>query len=147
MSAREHDEAFQAAHLKAFGYNYAGQQKIEIVNFSVSGFGMIERPTIPKLAADKAAKPPYGTRKVYFGGAFQDTPIYDRSTLAAGFRLDGPAVVEEFGSVIAAGGAGVVIASQSGHRLPALTAEQDKALATTPADELLDLLMLQPDQK
>jgi N-methylhydantoinase A len=92
------NDAFQAAHLKAFGYNYAGQQKIEIVNFSVSGFGMIERPTIPKLAADKTAKPPHGARKVYFGGAFHDTPIYDRSTLAPGFRLQGPAVVEEFGS-------------------------------------------------
>jgi len=39
-------------------------------------------------------------------------------------------VLEEFGNVIAEGGAGVVIASQSGHRLPALTAEQNKALAT-----------------
>jgi NAD(P)-dependent dehydrogenase (short-subunit alcohol dehydrogenase family) len=55
-------------------------------------------------------------------------------------------VLEEFGAVIARGGAGVVIASQSGHRLPALTPEQDKALATTPADELLALPMLQPDQ-
>ncbi len=55
-------------------------------------------------------------------------------------------VLEEFGNVIARGGAGVVIASQSGHRLPALTSEQNKALATTPADELLALPMLQPDQ-
>ena len=55
-------------------------------------------------------------------------------------------VLEEFGSVIARGGAGVVIASQSGHRLGALTPEQNKALATTPADELLALPMLQPDQ-
>ena len=54
-------------------------------------------------------------------------------------------VLEEFGSVIAHGGAGVVIASQSGHRLPALTPEQDRALATTPADELLALPMLQLD--
>jgi NAD(P)-dependent dehydrogenase (short-subunit alcohol dehydrogenase family) len=61
--------------------------------------------------------------------------------------LYGTAVVlEEFGNVIAHGGAGVVIASQSGHRLPALTPEQDKALAMTPADELLALPMLQPDQ-
>jgi NAD(P)-dependent dehydrogenase (short-subunit alcohol dehydrogenase family) len=52
-------------------------------------------------------------------------------------------VLEEFGNVIARGGAGVVIASQSGHRLGALTPEQDKALATTPADELLALPMLQ----
>ena len=55
-------------------------------------------------------------------------------------------VLEEFGNVIAPGGSGVVIASQSGHRLPALTPEQNKALATTPAAELLALPMLQPDQ-
>jgi NAD(P)-dependent dehydrogenase (short-subunit alcohol dehydrogenase family) len=55
-------------------------------------------------------------------------------------------VLEEFGNVIAQGGAGLVIASQSGHRLASLTAEQNKALATTPADELLSLPMLQPDQ-
>ncbi len=61
--------------------------------------------------------------------------------------LYGTAVVlEEFGRVIARGGAGVVIASQSGHRLGALSAEQDKALATTPAEELLALPMLQPDK-
>jgi NAD(P)-dependent dehydrogenase (short-subunit alcohol dehydrogenase family) len=59
--------------------------------------------------------------------------------------LYGTAVLlEEFGNVIARGGAGVVIASQSGHRLGALTPEENKALATTPADELLALPMLQP---
>jgi NAD(P)-dependent dehydrogenase (short-subunit alcohol dehydrogenase family) len=55
-------------------------------------------------------------------------------------------VLEEFGTIIAPGGSAVVIASQSGHRLGALTAEQDAALATTPADELLSLPMLQPGQ-
>ncbi|MDA8332538.1 MAG: SDR family oxidoreductase [Candidatus Dormibacteraeota bacterium] len=55
-------------------------------------------------------------------------------------------VLEEFGNVIASGGSGVVIASQSGHRLGALTADQDAALATTPTDELLTLPMLQPEQ-
>lgn len=52
-------------------------------------------------------------------------------------------VLEEFGNIIARGGAGVVIASQSGHRLPALTPEQNKSLATSPADELLALPFLQ----
>ena len=55
-------------------------------------------------------------------------------------------VLEIFGSVIAAGGAGVVIASQSGHRLPALSAEENMLLATTPVEDLLALRMLQPDQ-
>jgi NAD(P)-dependent dehydrogenase (short-subunit alcohol dehydrogenase family) len=54
-------------------------------------------------------------------------------------------VLEEFGNVIAEGGAGVVIASQSGHRLPGLSAGQNAALATTPAEALLALPMLQPD--
>jgi N-methylhydantoinase A len=91
-------EAFHAAHFKAFGYNYAGRQKVEIVNFCVSGFGTIERPAIPKLAIAAETNPQSGARPVYFGGTFRDTPIYDRAALPAGFRLDGPAVVEEFGS-------------------------------------------------
>jgi N-methylhydantoinase A len=91
-------DAFHAAHFKAFGYNYAGRQKVEIVNFCVSGFGMIERPIIPKLTTPKNAKPGQSTRPVYFSDAFSDTPIYQRSSLPPGFRLDGPAIVEEFGS-------------------------------------------------
>jgi NAD(P)-dependent dehydrogenase (short-subunit alcohol dehydrogenase family) len=55
-------------------------------------------------------------------------------------------VLEEFGNVIARGGAGVVISSQSGHRLPPLTVEQNRALATTPTEELLKLPFLQLDQ-
>ena len=55
-------------------------------------------------------------------------------------------VLEELGNVIAPGGAGVVIASQSGHRLPPLTVEQNKALAITPVEQLLDLPFLQSDQ-
>src|SRR5271157_5897448 len=55
-------------------------------------------------------------------------------------------VLEEFGNVIANGGAGVVIASMSGHRLPGLSTEQNAALALTPVEDLLALPMLQPDQ-
>jgi len=55
-------------------------------------------------------------------------------------------ILEVFGEVMAEGGAGVVIASQSGHRLPPLTTEYNHALATTPVEELLKLPMLQSDQ-
>lgn len=48
-------------------------------------------------------------------------------------------LLEEFGEVMAPGGSGVVISSQSGYRMPALTAEQDALLATAPAEELLSL--------
>lgn len=55
-------------------------------------------------------------------------------------------ILEAFGKVIVKGGSGIVIASQSGHRLGALTAEENKALATTPVEELLALPMLQPSE-
>lgn len=55
-------------------------------------------------------------------------------------------VLELFGNVIAEGGSAVVIASQSGHRLPALTPEENEALATTPTESLLALPMLAPDK-
>jgi NAD(P)-dependent dehydrogenase (short-subunit alcohol dehydrogenase family) len=55
-------------------------------------------------------------------------------------------VLEEFGAVIAHGGSGVVISSQSGHRLPPLPEDQNRALALAPTDRLLDLPFLAPDQ-
>ena len=55
-------------------------------------------------------------------------------------------VLELFGEVIAEGGSAVVIASMSGHRLPPLTLEQNKALATTPTEELLSLPFLSLDK-
>lgn len=54
-------------------------------------------------------------------------------------------LLEEFGKVMAPGGAGIVISSQSGHRLPALSLEDNHALAMTPTEELLNLSILQPD--
>ena len=60
--------------------------------------------------------------------------------------LYGTAVLlEEVGKVIAEGGTGVTISSQSGHRMPALTPEEDRLLATTPTEELLSLDMLRPE--
>lgn len=60
--------------------------------------------------------------------------------------LYGTAVLlEEVGKVIAEGGAGVTISSQSGKRMPQLTEEQDRLLATTPAEDLLSLDMLRLD--
>jgi len=90
--------AFNAAHLKTFGYDYAGRQKIELVNLCVSGFGLIERPQMPRLATQSGTAAAKSVRPVYFGTRFLDTPIFDRAALPPGGRVDGPAVVEEFGS-------------------------------------------------
>ena len=60
--------------------------------------------------------------------------------------LYGTAVLlEEVGKVIAPGGVGVPISSQSGHRMPALTPAEDEQLACTPTEELLKLEILQPE--
>jgi len=63
-----------------------------------------------------------------------------------GVDLYGTAVLlEEVGKVIAEGGAGITISSQSGWRMPQLTPEEDRALATTPTEELLSLDILKPE--
>lgn len=60
--------------------------------------------------------------------------------------LYGTAVLlEEVGKIIKEGGVGVTISSQSGWRMPALTAEEDELLATTPTEELLNLPLLQTE--
>lgn len=60
--------------------------------------------------------------------------------------LYGTAVLlEEVGKVIETGGCGVTISSQSGHRMPALSPEEDRLLATTPTEELLSLKILRPE--
>ena len=62
--------------------------------------------------------------------------------------LYGSAVLmEEVGKVIAEGGSGIQISSQSGFRMPALTPGQDRALAMTPSEELLSLDFLQPENE
>ncbi|MCG8422342.1 MAG: hydantoinase/oxoprolinase family protein [Proteobacteria bacterium] len=91
---------FHRAYHRLYGYDYEGQQPVELVNFAVSGYGRIERPRL-KTAAQTAGSPQSarsGSRPVWFGNGHIDTPIYNRSALAAGLTVAGPAVIEEFGS-------------------------------------------------
>jgi N-methylhydantoinase A len=90
--------AFNSAHRRTFGYDYAGRQKIELVNLCVSGFGLIERPQMPRLAGRPANAASRASRAVYFGTGFRDTPVFDRALLPPVSRINGPAVIEEFGS-------------------------------------------------
>ena len=71
-----------------------------------------------------------------------------KATIEEILRVDllGTAILlEEVRKVIAPGGVGVTISSQSGWRLKQLTPEEDRALAMTPTEELLDLELLQPE--
>ena len=87
----------------------------------------------------------YGEIKMLVNGAGVSP---NQAPIEAILKVDlyGTAVLlEEVGKVIAEGGCGVTISSQSGWRMPQLTAEEDEALATTPTEELLSLDILQPE--
>jgi N-methylhydantoinase A len=108
-AAAEIVRRFHRAYERAYGYHYEGQQRVEIINFAVSGFGRIERPRLrAQLGSGSAADARTGVRPVWLAsptdpagagaGGFVDTPVYSRARLGAGARIDGPAIVEEFGS-------------------------------------------------
>jgi N-methylhydantoinase A len=97
--------AFHAAHRALYGYDFAcdTRQQVEWVNLRVSGVGPITRPALRELARSdgSAERARTGTRTVCFDGVtFADTAIYWRADLGPGDQLDGPAVVEEFGSTV-----------------------------------------------
>jgi len=94
-------EAFHRTHHGNFGYDYAGQQKVEIVNFRVSGFGAIDRPKLQRLSPGNAKPSPHSHRPIWFDGQVHSTPIYVRAEMGPGASFTGPAVVEEFGSTTA----------------------------------------------
>ena len=100
------------------------------------------RESIQKLIA-KAQE--YGEIKMLVNGAGVSP---SQAPVEAIMKVDlyGTAVLlEEVGKVIAKGGVGVTISSQSGWRMPQLTAAEDEALATTPTEDLLKLDLLQPE--
>ena len=96
-------ESFHDAHRSLYGYDFRGKHKqsVEWVNLRVTGVGPIPKPEIPQIAAvagdSGAGSRP--TRQVYFG-EWTDAQIVDRTKLGAGERIQGPAVVQEFGSTV-----------------------------------------------
>jgi len=107
-SAAEAVERFHAAHEQRFGYAYrqaagaraTGRQVVEWVNVRATGIGPIERPKLIELPPGdgRVERARRGTRAVMFDGVSHDCALYDRTRLAPGDLLAGPAIVEEFGS-------------------------------------------------
>lgn len=95
-------ETFHAEHRKLYGYDFRGDrdQEVEWVNLRVTGVGPIRKPGIRELSAGSGAeRARTGSRRVYFDEAVE-TPIYDRARLGAGDVVEGPAILEEFGSTV-----------------------------------------------
>ncbi|MGY1667216.1 hydantoinase/oxoprolinase family protein [Geodermatophilus sp. SYSU D00696] len=96
-------QAFHAAHRQLYGYDFADdpRQAVEWVNLRVSGIGPIRRPDVVELPAGDGGveRAVTGSRRVFFDD-WVDTPTHDRTRLAPGDVVAGPAVVEEFGSTV-----------------------------------------------
>ena len=100
-------DRFHEAHERLYGYAYRDDPRhaVEWVNLRVSGIGPITRPPIrerPRRAAGETPPPP-GGRRVFFdedGAGWRDVPIHDRAGLCPGDVIDGPAVIEEYGSTL-----------------------------------------------
>ncbi|MFA9430366.1 hydantoinase/oxoprolinase family protein [Egicoccus sp. AB-alg2] len=96
--------AFHDEHERLYGYCYRDEPRhgVEWVNLRVSGVGPIQRPSLRRLEPGDGdtSGARTGTRPVVFGGDAVDTPIYARERLRAGDLVEGPAIVEEFGSTV-----------------------------------------------
>ncbi len=122
----------------------AAVNELRSSGFDVEGMpcDLANRADIEAVAARAAKLGP--VRHVICAGGVSPSQAPIEPILAV--DLYGTAVLlEEFGKVIAPGGSAVVISSQSGHRLPALSPEENELLATTPVEELLSLPMLRPE--
>ncbi len=91
---------FDAVHETRYGYS-APQEKAEIVSLRSATIGLMRKP--PMEVVNRGGASPEaafsGTRKVYFAEtSMTDTPTYDRTRLAAGNRIEGPALIEEHAS-------------------------------------------------
>jgi N-methylhydantoinase A len=92
--------AFHDAHRRLYGYDFRddARQEVEWVNVRVTGVGPIRKPSHPVVAAGRgSASARTGTRRVHFE-EWEDAGIYDRNRLGSGDVVNGPAVLEEFGS-------------------------------------------------
>ncbi len=101
--------AFHAEHRILYGYDFAtdASQQVEWVNLRVSGIGPIKRPEILRAGGfETGASAPSSTtgapRPVCFEAVdgYVDTPVYWRLDLAPGTTVEGPAIIEEFGSTV-----------------------------------------------
>jgi N-methylhydantoinase A len=96
-------DRFHAAHRRTYGYAYAHhpEQRIEWVNLRLAAIGPLRRPEIRARQRREPGGPERarrGSRSVYFDDGFVQTPLYERPRLQPGDCLEGPTIVEEFGS-------------------------------------------------
>lgn len=95
----EIDRLFRQAHLDR--YQVDMDRPTEFVNFRVTARGLVQKPNLAAAPlASSTSSAPKAIRDVYLQGELRAVPVYDRGALPTDVAIDGPAIVEEFGSTI-----------------------------------------------
>jgi N-methylhydantoinase A len=91
--------AFHDTHASLYGYRQ-DDAELEFVYLRLAVVGTVKKPGFYKepLSGEDASPAFKETRKVFIGGTYIDTPVYDRTLLRPNNRLEGPAVVEQLDS-------------------------------------------------
>ena len=93
--------AFHRVHVETFGFEYEGQQDVELVNLRVQATGQAHRPEVREKPDSGRPAEPVTVRPVYWrDGGWVDCPIYRREALNPEVRLSGPLIVEEYSSTM-----------------------------------------------
>jgi N-methylhydantoinase A len=92
-------QAFDRDYKRRYGHADS-KAAAELQALHLSAFTHLRRPDLERLPRTLSESRPSECRPVYFGaaGGFIDTPIHARTSLASGFRADGPCLIEEYGS-------------------------------------------------
>jgi 5-oxoprolinase (ATP-hydrolysing) len=88
-------DAFAEVYTRRYTSLYAGAT-FEAISWRVRVLGPAPEVSLDHAAAGPAgARKRKGSRQAWFGRGFLEVPVYDRYALAAGERIEGPAIVEE----------------------------------------------------
>jgi N-methylhydantoinase A len=103
INGTETQDALRALFLKAYRTRYGRADEagaVELTSVHVVGFAHTEQPDLKRLhrAGTDQAPALSGTRQIWFGNETRSAPIYVRDRLQIGAEVEGPAVIEEFGS-------------------------------------------------
>lgn len=93
--------AFHEVHFETFGFDYRGEQDVELVNLRVQAVGEANRPEVLERIKDGADATPTTRRPIYWAGkGWTECDIYDRTELTRDQVVAGPTVIEEYGSTV-----------------------------------------------
>jgi N-methylhydantoinase A len=92
---------FHRVHDRTFGFHYEGDQDVELVNLRIQAIGIQHRPDVKEADGRSEAGQPFGRRRVFWRkDGWVESPLYRRTELAVGQKIEGPAIIEEYGSTV-----------------------------------------------